>query len=386
MSDLAVVSIVVLVCGTAILGPGLKFHWSAVVMLGKVAVSFVYFAWFFDGTWVLQDDMTYLREGRLLLGEGWNPLSIWTQEGRHALDAAVDGGQHVLYIWWNMLAQYTFGQHYFAPVMLNILLTCAAGAALHRLALLGGFSQAYAKYLLLFFVLHWDVVAWSSFQNRKDILILTLTLGMFAGVVGLRMAWGSARNMGGYALLLVACVLALGMSRFYVPLLAAGAVGMWLMLVVPVRAMLPAALAAGGAALLVFVYFFPQNLSDELRHLTLDPGQIAWGLARFPLTPRPWDIEIGYRFATLAAWLHWLMFAPMLYGMLRLWRESGVLRLLLLYAAVVVVFYAFVPFLQDDRHRLQIAFVIAWAQYHSVFLAARAAFPGKTACVRRAGA
>src|SRR5581483_1368055 len=86
-------------------------------------------------------------------------------------------GYHVLYTWWNLLAQHLFGQHYYSSVFLNVLSTFVSGFVFVRILRLLNFPTAYQRGALIFFLLHWDVLVWSSFVNLKDILVMTLTVG-----------------------------------------------------------------------------------------------------------------------------------------------------------------------------------------------------------------
>ena len=45
-------------------------------LLAKYLIPVLYFGWFADGTWTLIDDITYLRQGLELAGEGYPPISV----------------------------------------------------------------------------------------------------------------------------------------------------------------------------------------------------------------------------------------------------------------------------------------------------------------------
>src|SRR5439155_4300349 len=142
----------------------------------KVSVPLTYFAWSYDGSWNILDDLSYLEWGMHVLDYGFDPLTVFFYpEGRLAL-FNVSGGPHIIYPWWNMLAIWLFGEHYFSPVLLNVGLTFLAGYFLDRIVHLIGFEKSYRQAFFLFFLFHWDIIAWSSFLNLKDTLVMTLTV------------------------------------------------------------------------------------------------------------------------------------------------------------------------------------------------------------------
>src|SRR6185312_11698165 len=165
--------------GVLIIGKLLPAWIVVLVSLVKVLIPCIYFACYYSGAWNLVDDLFELNSGAALLHAGYTPLSAITQSTGIAALISTAGGPHFLYNWWNLLSQYLFGEHYYAPVFMNIVLTYVGGLYLFRMALFLGFSRTYSRYLLLFFLLHWDVVAWSSFMNLKDIMVTTLTLMSF---------------------------------------------------------------------------------------------------------------------------------------------------------------------------------------------------------------
>ncbi|HXG23977.1 MAG TPA: hypothetical protein VNJ09_05425, partial [Chthonomonadales bacterium] len=151
----------------------------------KIMLPVLYFAYLYDGIWTFKDDWTYYYIGMTLLRAGYHPITIFfSQEGILQM-AILASGPHLLYYWYNLLAQYLFGTHYYAPVLLNVGLTCVAGAFLYRIARISGLKKSYSQGLLLFFLVHWDILSWSSIANLKDLLVLTLTTGAHYFVIRL---------------------------------------------------------------------------------------------------------------------------------------------------------------------------------------------------------
>jgi hypothetical protein len=325
--------------------------------------ALVYFAWLYNPRWTFLDDVSYWHQGRTMLASGYGPVeALFSADGltRYFILAQ---GVHFLYIWWCHLAQSLFGPHYYAPVFLNITVTFVAGAALYRLARRGGLGEGYARGLLVFFLLHWDLLIWSSMINLKDLLVLALTIvGIlsYSGIVD-RGATRRRRIAGWVGLVLV--MLILPWIRFYLPVLLLLSFAAWAVLRAGGWQKLGiAALALLGVAYVVTRYTIPAG------YVTLSPVAIIGGSVRFLLTPQPWSIESAYSFLTVPAIMHWLLVAPATFGAVMLWRSSPVGVLAILFLLVNTAFYAAVPELQGPRQRIQVSFVILWAQFHAVYV------------------
>ena len=368
--DLLLVAFVVWLLGLWICSRDLPFLVALAVTSVKVAIPVVYFGWFFDGDWTFRDDLIYLSRGSLWLQHGLTPVRALIAPAPEGISLLMSSG---LYEWWNLLAQWLFGQHYYAPVFLNVLLTFVSGYFLFRLVRLSGFSEGYAKVLLVFFLLHWDVLAWSSFANLKDTLVMTLTVAGFYFIVGLskRVTLGRLLGLG----LIISIFFTI---RWYVPafMIAAGLLWGVLYLRGRRRYLLLLCCAIGGLGVVgrlglgVFTATFAQ----------LSPTSI-YGTIRTMFSPVPWSIDPGYSFLLVPSVLHWLLFLPALLGGWMLWRQSREAALLLIYLALILLLYGFVPEQQGPRHRLQVSFVIAWAQFHFFWVMIREAV-GQVALTR----
>src|SRR5262249_18312817 len=138
------------------------------------AIALIYFADFYDGRWDFLDDFIYAQQGADLIAAGYNPISaLVTAHGRERMFTR-STGVHILYPWSHLRAEYGFGQSYRAAVFLNVLLTFVVGSATARMLEDFGFSRRYVRGFLILFLLHIEVLLWSSIVNLKDILILAL--------------------------------------------------------------------------------------------------------------------------------------------------------------------------------------------------------------------
>lgn len=349
-TDLFLAALAVGAVGFILIVRQLSFAIALPVAAIKALVPLVYFAFFFDGSWTLIDDVTYQLHGEELRLH-YGPLSaLWQEEGRAKL-IELSEGRHFLYAWWNLLAQSLFGEHYYAAVFLNVLLTFFIGLVLF--ALLGelGFGEGYRRGALVFFLLHWDVLAWSSLVNLKDVLVMALIVPTVYFLVVARRQLRPMPLLGAATGLFL-----LTWVRYYIPFFLVGAFVIWILVEGRFRWKYLYAFLAGGAILML-----PLDWS-ALQYV--QPGQIGLGLVRAPLTPQPWSIEDEYSFLMLPSVLHWMLFVPMVIGAMALWARGGGTRFVVVFLVLTMLFYAVVPELQGPRHRVQLTFIIAWMQFH----------------------
>jgi hypothetical protein len=323
----------------------------------KVVIPLLYFAFFYRSGWTLLDDLSYFEKAHLLLLKGNNPfLILFTQDGRERL-FAIAGGRHILYYWWNLLAVYLFHPFYSSPVFLNVGTTFISAALLFRIARLSGVSESYAKWLGIFFLVQWDVVAWSSFVNLKDILVLMMVLG--AVYMGLKLQ--EKRNFL-YALGLTTILLAFYWIRVYAVVLILVSFAAWIALAVkgPKKVIWLAIATVGG--ILAFPAGGYQLFQEHAK------GDWIYGPIRMALTPQPWSIEPEYSFLLIPSLLHWCFFLPCLAAGASLWRKNLVFRLAAIFALVSFIFYGQIPELHGPRQRVMVAWVFAWLEFHVLWL------------------
>ncbi|MGK5090830.1 hypothetical protein WDW89_02300 [Deltaproteobacteria bacterium TL4] len=340
----------------------------------RIMIPLFYFGFFFDGHWNFLDDITYLRSGAYILDRGYNPLTALITTGGQKVLLQVTGGGTFLYYWWNALAQYLFGRFYFAPVFLNIFVTCVTGVFLYRIVRFVGASVVYAQGFLVFFLLHWDLVAWTSLINLKDPIVMMLNVATlyFASV------FLETRHIL-YGLACFGCVVLYLLIRFYQPIIWLACIGVWflfyskgkqkyLVMILGVIVALYVGHKIGGTK--EIIYYMK-------KFLVFSAGSLIPGLFRFLLTPRPWGIDEGSSFLLLPAIFNWFFFIFTLFGALLLWkkRSKEVNLMLLFFLAVCLLFAAFAG-QQGPRHRFQLTFGIAWMQYHCLWIFLKSLYSG----------
>jgi hypothetical protein len=331
-----------------------RLAWPIAILIAVVRTSIplFYFAIWFDGSWILLDDVTYCLHGADLMDLGFNPLSsIATPDGIDTL-CALSGGTHILYSWWNLVAQYLFGEHYYAAVFMNVGLSFLASHVFSKMLEVIGFNDRYQRFAQIFLLVHWDIVAWSSFVNLKDVVVFTLTTVALYCCIGY-FRYRMRRYMIGFA---GTCFLFYWI-RFYVPLLMLGAVAIWVF-----TQWQDHRKYLLGLLMVLGICACFQMISQQLDWL--DPTNLIYGSFRFALTPMPWSISPEYTFLYWPSILHWVMVLPLVAGAVMLWRTSPLARLLVIYLVEMVVLYGVTEELQGPRHRFQIALVLIWAQFH----------------------
>ncbi|HTV53516.1 MAG TPA: hypothetical protein VMI06_01215 [Terriglobia bacterium] len=345
----------VILVGTAVSVRFLRISLASALALGlvKASIPFLYFGYFSNSAWHLMDDIKYYEMGRLLLSKDSNPFLIFFSGGGREQLFSVAGGMHILYYWWNLLALYVFGPYYSSPVFLNVAATFVSAAFMAAMARGIGCSETYAKYLAVFFLLQWDLLAWSSVVNLKDTLVILLTVAaMYFGMQAARQ-----RQLRCLALLAIPLYAVLWI-RFYVPMLLLLALLLWAALTLRgwKRISLILFSAAGGLALLHMTSAVP-IVKEYLR------GDWIYGVVRFTFTPLPWSISPAYSFLTIPTILHDVMVVPAIIAGVVLARRNVWFRFVALYCLVVILFYGHVPIRQGPRERFQVCWILAWGEF-----------------------
>jgi hypothetical protein len=328
------------------------------VAILRVFLPFIYFAFFNDGTWNFWDDFVYQLQGTTMLELGYNPISALVDENGVATLMGLAEGKHILYGWWNLLAQYLFGKHYFSPVFLNVALTFLIGYYLVRIAQLCGFSREYSTKLLLFYLVHWELVSWSSIINLKDILIMFLTVVSFFAIF--KITEGKIQ----YLILLSIPIYCFYWLRFYIPFMILLATLIWVVLFMEGR---------NKYFLLICVMFVVRIVMPSIQAGLEEQGDqlspslmglIVGPFRMLSLTPQPWSIQPEYTFLFISSILNWIFFLPAVIGGWNLWRQSKKASLLLVYLIISLMFYANFPGQDGPRHRVQLMFIIVWIEFH----------------------
>ena len=318
--------------------------WAALLIAAiKVAVPFVYFAFYFqDAGWTLYDDVKYYDVAASLVHLGYSPWDVVIDpDGRDLLSSAA-ASRHTLYYTWNVVAQYIIGTQYYAAVFFNVGLTFVTGALLFHTLRLLSFPTRFLRGLLAFHMLHWDYLSWTSLINVKETLVEALVIASVYCIMRfiVRGSWISLLGVAMSFLLLF-------MLRLYIPFLVMSAIGLWILL----QWRDPRKFVVFPIVIALLFSFYAKIGAYEYQ---LYPHLLAVGGFRFLLTPQPWSITSSYSFLQVPMILQWLFLGPAVVGAVQLWRQHRECRLLILVLLAFVAFYSIFPAHQGPRHRVQL--------------------------------
>jgi len=357
--QLVVVALLLFAVGLIICARVVSLPTAIVVSGVKALLPMLYFAFLFDGSWTFLDDWGYFDHGQVLTQSGYNPLSFLFHADSLLTLFILVGGHHVLYDWYNFLTQWLFGAFYFAPVFLNVGLTFGIAYMAYRMALLSQSAKQYARGLFVFMLLQWEMVAWSSLVNLKDTLVMFMTVALV--YTGMRFIQTRQKR---YVAGVVGLVFLFYWIRFYVPLILFVSALFYLLPSAQLRIKVWSTIVVGGIVAAYGSYAGWGELLGAAGTLNLG-SRIILGTVKMALSPQPWSIDPNYSFLLLPSLLHWLLFFPTVIGCIMLWHDVPRARPLIVYLLTALVVYgAGLDELQGPRHRVQLIFIYAWAQFH----------------------
>ncbi|AFZ14319.1 hypothetical protein Cri9333_3494 [Crinalium epipsammum PCC 9333] len=339
---------------------------SLVIASIKTLIPTCYSAYFYNGDWTFLDDVGYYEQGQTLLDLGYNPLTIIIDpEGLERI-FAIANGQHILYVWWNIFAQYFFGSYYYSPVFLNVLITFVTAYFIIKIAELCNFSKNYKKSLYIFMLFQWDILAWSSFINSKDTLVMCLSVMALYGILKLfEQNNKTIFNLNNLFFLMVSSLslYLLFFIRFYTIPLIFLTIIIFLIIKQQVKSFL---------FLILFTVLFTTILSTLANFIydvnSFSIKNVLTGILRMIFTPLPWQIEESYTFLVIPSILNLLFLIPVIIVGCKFWKISKPLSLLLIYLIVALIFYGFLEEFQGPRQRYQLTFIIGWLQFHVLWV------------------
>lgn len=338
-----------------------SLFWSTFIALAKSGIFFVYYAFLFDGTFTFLDDWNYFNKGQILLSQGVSFVNMLTHLPELNVQA---NGQHFIYYLYNADAFRIFGPEYYAPVALNVLLTFFSAGLMASVARVGlNLPHRLADWLFVFYVLHPDVVVWSTIMNGKDTLVATGTaMALFAF---------SQAELGRYkrAVLLVVFVgCMLLFLRFYVPLILLVALMAALISSVSGRRSPLLWLLTGlGFVGVFFVIGGVAGLGDALARLEEKYVNPLFGAVRFLLTPIPFNTMREYAFLDYPQVFHWAFMPFLGYGIFQVWKRATLTsRSVVIYFLMMLLLYGMFEELQGPRHRVQLHGAVILFQFYGI--------------------
>ncbi|WBA17146.1 hypothetical protein [Salinivibrio kushneri] len=334
-------------------------HWSFLVAGFKAIFFILYFSVSFDGTFTFLDDWTYLSRGEQLLEMGVSTTNLFAHLPE--LFLAANRGKHFVYYLYNADTMRVLGAAYYAPVTFNILLTFIAAAFMAAAAKKTlNFSTKLTAAFFVFIALHPDVLAWSTIINGKDTIVLT---GTSIIVYSVSLAENKSYLRAG--LLAALFTIVLFFTRFYVPvmLLAALLIALFLTPRMYRSLFLWFSLPIGVVGICMVIG--TEKLLDIYSRLESDFINPLYGIPRIILTPIPFNTTVHYSFLDVPQVFHWTLIIPMIYGVIRLWRNTHfTARFMVIYFLLMILLYGMYGELQGPRHRYQLDGLIALFQFY----------------------
>lgn len=318
----------------------------------KASLFFIYFALFFNGCVTCQDDLYYLDVASRLADDRISFLEMMI-DSQIVQDMAESA--HILYPIHNYISIQLFGNNYFSPIIINILLTIPIAYAGMKLAVSAlGISQYVGRMLFIVLLVHPEVLAWSTVFNGKEILLLLLNILLLSGVN--RILSG---NLLTGLLILVPSIFLVSFVRFYVPALIAAAFILFYIIKKSAYKR-PKYLFIVCAIVFAMVLEFDGALDYAIGLIIASFTNPVTGVIRFLLTPIPFLTDDVYAFLDWPALIHWALMPFMIYGVSLVYRAKRDFGIFLIYyVAVFVLFYGSFGELQGPRHRFQLEFAIA---------------------------
>lgn len=377
LGDLMLPTIAILVVGSIIsYGFTRRPVLSYAIATLKAGLFLLYFGVLFDGTYTFLDDWRYLHIGELLAHQRIGIFNFI--RNYHYILSTVESVNLSYYIY-NASAIDVFGDGYYAPVAMNILLTFLAAGLLAGTARAGlGMGRRTSAGLFAFLALAPSILAWSTITNMKDIVVATATAAVVYAVA-------LVDNGRPWRALLVAAAgtAVLMVTRFYVPLTLGIAFGVALLFSRRARRS-PWLWLMGLIALAGVAHMLGHgSVTGALRKLHEGGGNPITGVLRFVVTPIPFHTAPGYGFLDLPQLVYWLLLPLEAYGMWAVWKKKTLTgHFLVIYFLVMTVLYGVQTTLQGPRHRIQIEGLIVIFQYYGILALVRRSFR----LVRPAGA
>jgi len=333
---------------------------SFTVSLVKSLIPYTYFS--FVGTkWTPYDGRSFQAGAEELLESGYGPVEIILNWG--FLIDFVDS-IHVIPYWWNMVAQTLFGYHYFSAVFLNVTLTVVIGVYTMFILSHTGLPETYYKWFFVFFLLHWDVITWSSLINMKGMFVTLLIVIYIYSLIRLnssdQLLW-----KGIHGLSLAIILLIMYYSRFYMIAILAVTSVTWLVIEEGTDRI---RLTVGGIMILIPALLRGIQTALDSRYTdSINIVNTITGFLRILATPRPWGVNENFTFLVPAAILHWLLLpAAILFG-LRLAYHHKNIRLISIFLLVFISFYSIFDNLVSARIQFQIVFIFTVFQFHALY-------------------
>ena len=335
----------------------LPFRVAYVVVLIKYVICVGYFTSFAGSWFVGADDAQYFETGLLLSSSGFNPFNIWKEPlGQYVL---LERTSVTLIHYWNMIWLYLIENKYYSVIFPNVFLTVISALIFDKLLSVWGANRIYRLGFSVYFLLHWDTIAWSSFLDLKEPLVFPLLLSTI---------YFFARTTKGsfiYFVPLTLSLLSFYYVRFYFPVFLVASVLVnqvlfvrtkWITNILILIVFLTLCFVYKNVIVMVFTELVEFSLVGYMREVI-----------RMILSPVPWLVTDSAGFLLLGSVLHWLMLPVALIGVVLLIRDRSSATIVVALVGVMLLCYALVPAIASMRHRSPAMILWILFEYHGLF-------------------
>lgn len=322
----------------------------------KAGLFIVYFGFVFDGTFTFSDDWKYISGGNEVINYD---IRISNLNENFVTALTISQSNHFVYYIYNAYSIRFFGNEYYAPVAMNILLTVL-------IALLGslvvkygfGFSKKEKKWFFALLLIHPDILAWSTIANLKDILVLLLHVQLLLSVILLY----KSRYFFTF-LLLTPTLMILFFLRFYVPVLFAVA---FFISHFNIKTNRNRMFFLGGLLIILVIMTIVGTNTIQYAFVNIKKywSNPVYGFIKFLITPIPFNTEEEYSFLNFPALIHWFLLPFVFIGFQKI-RRTGTpfCRFFICYCICFFCLSSIYTLTQGPRHRVQLNFAFTLMQY-----------------------
>tara|TARA_A100001015_G_scaffold321435_1_gene452166 strand:+ start:427 stop:1650 length:1224 start_codon:yes stop_codon:yes gene_type:complete len=324
----------------------LSVRTSFLVVTVKIAIVVLYATVLADGSWYTGgDDWGYVLRSVDLYLKNVNPLAIWfTPEGQH-LHAYPNSA---LLKWYNSSLFYVFGPSYYVGLMFFPALSMITGAFVVRLLRSSGLTELSSQIGVIFYLLHWDTITWTSFLNLKEPIVTCL---LFFALFGASLI---PRNIFSSMAIIGTSFFAFQKIRFYFPFLLTAGICLSILSHycnrVSVKHLIVATVGGIGVIGIALATKLI-NWSQILYAAQLaEPESLAYGFAKTLLSPLPWNLTAPAEYLLICSTLHLILLPLTLTGAWLLFRTSFTGKLIVSVWFVSLAAYAVQPMVLSPRH------------------------------------
>ena len=335
-----------------------SFKYGLIISSIKSGLFFIYFAYFFHNAgFTFLDDIRYLNISSQL-ANNYN-ITYFIFKPFALLD--IIGSKNFLYYFINMVSIKLFGNYYFSPVTLNIILIYFIAIILYKILNFLNIKIAYV--ISLFYLIQWDILSW-EILNFKDFWVQFLTLLFIYNLL----KFDKYKNIK-YLISILVVMSFLFTLRFYIPYLIIASFFIFKFYLFFLEAEKKTIYYIIGLLFFIIGIIILNTILKSELHLFLSHFTNPFvGIIRYLLTPLPFHMENGYEFLLFASLLNFLLFPLFLYGIYLFYKiDSKYKYFILSYFSVLLLFYGCFIELQGPRHKIQILPFISLFQFYGFY-------------------